>query len=97
MRNLLPPFENYTLQASGELYYNNSKAPWQGCLPKVSMDLIGFKILVPSTIWVALAPALTKFTSGHDARVLGSRSGKDTIDILLGYHELCWRNCRADR
>ena len=39
VRNLLTPFENYTLERSGESYNNDSKAPWHGCLPNVSMDL----------------------------------------------------------
>lgn len=87
VRNLLPPFENYTLQASGESYNNDGKAPYRGCLNKVSMDLFGFKILVPTTIWVAPLPALTKFTPGHDARILSSSgSGSDDIDISLEFN-----------
>ena len=86
VRNLLPPFENYTLQSSGESYYNNSKAPWRGCLPKVTMDLFGFKLLVPATIWIPPTPALTKFTPGHDARITGGGSGQDNIDISLEFN-----------
>ncbi|KAF8306355.1 glycoside hydrolase family 13 and glycosyltransferase family 5 protein [Clavulina sp. PMI_390] len=86
LRNLLYPYENYTLQASGESYNDDGKAPWRGCLNSVSMDLFGYKLLVPSTIWVAPNPTLTGFSPGHDYRITSSGSGSDNIDITLEFN-----------
>ncbi|KAF8334274.1 modular protein with glycoside hydrolase family 13 and glycosyltransferase family 5 domains [Cantharellus anzutake] len=83
VRNLLPPFETYNLSVSPESYYNNSKAPWRGCIPKISLPLYGFKLLVNESVWVAPRPALTRFTPGHDARIL---SDSTSIDITLEFN-----------
>lgn len=79
VRNLLPPFENYTLEKSGESYNNDSKAPWRDCLPNATMDLFGFKLLVPTSVWIPPKLTLAKFTPSHDARITGGGSGQDNI------------------
>lgn len=88
VRNLFYPYENYTLEDSGQSYYNNSKTPWFGCLPKVTMEPYSFKALVPLDQWVPPPPMLTKFSPGHDAR-LQAESGDanaTTVDITLEYN-----------
>lgn len=86
VRNLVAPFENYTLATSLSSYYNNSQAPYQGCLPSVTMDPYSFKVLVPSTDWVAPRPALTKFSPGHDARILSSGSNATTVAVTFEFN-----------
>ncbi len=83
VRNLLPPFESYNLAATKESYYNNSVAPWRGCISGLTISLFGFKVLVPQEIWVPPLPALTKFLPGHDARILSNSS---TIEITLQFN-----------
>ncbi|KAF8625783.1 hypothetical protein AX15_005173 [Amanita polypyramis BW_CC] len=85
VKNLFYPYETYTLADSRSSYYNNSKAPWYGCLPNVTFDLYGFKALVPENIWVPPLPAVTKFKPGHDYRLLATPSDPN-VDITLEFN-----------
>ncbi|TFY55439.1 hypothetical protein EVG20_g9317, partial [Dentipellis fragilis] len=87
VRNLFAPFENYTLQDSKSAFYNDSKAPWQGCLPTITMEPYSYKALVPATEWVPPRPALTKFLPGHDAR-LDSGVNSSSITITLEFNTI---------
>lgn len=70
VRNLFSPFESYVLQDSQDSFQDNSRAPWTGCLPSITMDPYGFKALVPVDQWSPPRPVITKFTPGHDYRAL---------------------------
>jgi alpha-1,3-glucan synthase len=85
VRNLVSPFENYTLADSLSSFNNNSQAPYQGCLSSVTMDPYGFKVLVPATDWVPPRPALTKFSPGHDARI-SSNGGNTTVTVSFEFN-----------
>ncbi|KAL0581705.1 hypothetical protein V5O48_000287 [Marasmius crinis-equi] len=85
VRNLFAPYETYVLEDSLSSYNNDNKAPWFGCLKSVTMDAYGFKMLVPADQWTAPLPALTKFSPGHDARILSTK-GIDDIDISLEFN-----------
>ncbi|TFK42547.1 hypothetical protein BDQ12DRAFT_281172 [Crucibulum laeve] len=87
VRNLFAPYETYTLDSSLSSFNNDSKAPFFGCLPSITMDAYGFKALVPIAQWTAPLPALTKFVPGHDQR-LQVNSGDvnaTTADISLEF------------
>ncbi|KAJ7777588.1 modular protein with glycoside hydrolase family 13 and glycosyltransferase family 5 domains [Mycena maculata] len=88
VRNLFYPYEEYTLEASQSSYFNDSKAPYYGCLGSVTMDGMGFKALVPVAQWVAPLPALTRFVPGHDARILANPTDENatTVDISLEFN-----------
>ncbi|KAN0123743.1 glycosyltransferase [Russula decolorans] len=75
VRNLVYPFENYTLADSLSSFNNDSQPPYQGCLSSVTMDPYGFKVFVPTNQWVPPRPALTKFLPGHDARISSGTNG----------------------
>ena len=85
VRNLMSPFENYTLADSLSSFFNDSKAPFQGCLANVSMDPYGFKVLVAATEWVPPRPALTKFTPGHDARIASDTNGGNVSTVAISF------------
>ncbi|OSX65248.1 glycosyltransferase family 5 protein [Postia placenta MAD-698-R-SB12] len=85
VRNLFYPYEEYTLEQSGQSYYNNSVAPWFGCLNNVTMPPFGFKALVPADQWVPPPPAITRFLPGHDARITSS-DNDTTLDITLEFN-----------
>ncbi|KAF9464738.1 modular protein with glycoside hydrolase family 13 and glycosyltransferase family 5 domains [Collybia nuda] len=88
VRNLFAPYETYNLQASLSSFFNNSKAPWFGCLPSITMDGYGYKALVPVDQWTAPLPAITKFIPGHDHRILSNPTDVNatTIDISLEFN-----------
>ncbi|KZT26358.1 glycosyltransferase family 5 protein [Neolentinus lepideus HHB14362 ss-1] len=85
VRNLFAPYETYTLQNSLSSYYNNSLAPYYGCLGSVTMDPYGFKALVPENEWVAPPPALTKFSPGHDARIQAEAGDANATSIDIRF------------
>ncbi|KAF9642044.1 hypothetical protein BDM02DRAFT_3194024 [Thelephora ganbajun] len=69
VRNLLYPFENYTLGTSNRPFFFDGKALFFGCIESITLQPYNFKALVPANKWVAPTPTLTKFTPGHDARI----------------------------
>lgn len=87
IQNLFAPYETITLEASASSYYNNGQAPYYGCLPSVTMDPFSFKLFVPQANWVAVPPMLTKFSPGHDYRILNDgSSGNQSVDIRLEFN-----------
>lgn len=88
VQNLFYPYETYTLQDSLSSFFNDTKPPYFGCLPSVTMDGFGFKALVPVAQWTAPLPALTKFVPGHDHRILvnSSDTNATTVDISLEFN-----------
>ncbi|KAF8636652.1 hypothetical protein AX17_003459 [Amanita inopinata Kibby_2008] len=88
VRNLFYPYESYLLVDSHSSYFNNSQAPWYGCLPTLTLDPFGFKALVPENIWVPPLPALTRFAPGHDRRLLARPGDPNatTVDISLEFN-----------
>lgn len=88
VRNLFPPYETYTLEESLSSFNNDSKAPWFGCLGQVTMEPYGFKALVPTNQWVPHLPAITKFSPGHDHRILANAGDVNatTVDITLEFN-----------
>jgi alpha-1,3-glucan synthase len=83
VKNIFAPYEEYTLQESLSSFNNDSKAPYFGCLNSVTMDPFGFKLLVPAIDWVPPPPMATKFTPGHDARIL---SNSTTVSIAFEFN-----------
>lgn len=88
VRNLFSPYETYDLQDSLSSFNNDSKAPWFGCLPSVTMDPFSFKALVPVPQWSAPLPVITKFVPGHDARLLANSGDTNatTVDISFQFN-----------
>lgn len=89
VKNLFAPYETYTLSASLSSYFNNSQAPWYGCLPNITMEAFSFKALVPVDQWTAPLPILTKFVPGHDHRILVNNENDvnaTTVDISLEFN-----------
>lgn len=88
VKNLFAPYETYQLQDSLSSFFNDSKAPFFGCIASVTLEPFGFKALVPVDEWVAPLPAMTKFSPGHDARIQAEQSDTNatTIDISLEYN-----------
>ncbi|KAF9535312.1 modular protein with glycoside hydrolase family 13 and glycosyltransferase family 5 domains [Crepidotus variabilis] len=72
VQNIFYPYEVYDLEQSLSSYNNDSKAPYFGCLAKITMDPYGFKLLVPTQQFVPPPPMITKFTPGHDTRILSN-------------------------
>lgn len=89
IRNLFAPYETYTLEDSLSSYNNDSKAPWFGCLPTIEIEGHGFKALVPVAQWVGPLPTMTKFSPGHDHRILANAGDVNatTVDISIEFDQ----------
>jgi alpha-1,3-glucan synthase len=95
VQNLFAPYETYQLQDSLSSFNNDSKAPWQGCLPNITMEGFGFKALVPQAVWVAPLPALTKFTPGHDARIQAQAGDANATNVDIALQFNVEMNCNS--
>ena len=90
VQNLFHPFENYTPGASDRPFFFDGKDPYFGCIESITLQPYDFKALVPADIWIPPAPALTKFTPGHDARieVTDDSSNPNSIDVQIEFSDL---------
>lgn len=88
IKNLFAPYETYTLSDSKSAFFNDSKAPFFGCLPEFTIEGYGFKALVPETDWTTPLPALTKFIPGHDHRIMNDGSGTANVDIVFEFNQV---------
>jgi alpha-1,3-glucan synthase len=52
-----------------------------GCYPNFTMPAWGFKAFVPKHTFVQPSPYVTRFSPGHDARLLSQETGGETIRI----------------
>ncbi|KAH8833661.1 modular protein with glycoside hydrolase family 13 and glycosyltransferase family 5 domains [Flagelloscypha sp. PMI_526] len=88
VRNLFAPYETYTLENSASSFFNDSKPPYVGCLPSITMEGFGFKAIVAEADWTAPLPALTKFSPGHDHRILnnGTAGSTGNVDIVFEFN-----------
>ncbi|KAI9815635.1 MAG: Cell wall alpha-1,3-glucan synthase ags1 [Thelocarpon impressellum] len=89
VRNLFPPFEEYTLQASPVQMGSENSTGFNGCLSELELPPWGFKALVPKARWTGPGPMLTSFKPGHDARVSTAPAGEEPrLAIELHYSAL---------
>ena len=90
VQNLVYPYESVPVQATTQSFYNNGQGPYFGCIPSIDMKPYDYKVFVQQSRWVQQPPTITRFTPGHDARIV--RTG-DTIDITVEFdHEM---NCAS--
>jgi len=90
VRNLLYPFENYTLGTSDRPFFFDGKDPYFGCLESVTLQPYDFKALVLAEKWVAPIPALSRFTPGHDARieVTADSQNPNSVNVQIEFSDL---------
>ena len=87
IKNLMYPFETHTLSESQSSFFDDGNAPFVGCLDSITMEPYSFKLFVPEENWVSVPPMLTKFSPGHDARILSDDDGDNAnIDIRLEFN-----------
>lgn len=84
VRNILYPYESLKLSSGPgkKLFIGKSQKP-NGCLKSLTLDAWGFKAFVLATDWIAPPPMITKFSPGHDARILST----STLDIELRFSQ----------
>jgi alpha-1,3-glucan synthase len=82
VKNLFFPYDEIVLESSPvQLGFNGSRSR-NGCVSKLLMQPFEFRAYVPLRNYVAPPPMVTKFTPGHDARLLSS----STVDISFHFN-----------
>jgi alpha-1,3-glucan synthase len=79
VRNLLYPYESYTLTDSLSPFYLDGKAPYRGCLGSITLLPFEYKALVPTAQWTPQPATISRFSPGHDARILSTNA----IDVVI--------------
>ncbi|KAJ6007917.1 hypothetical protein N7540_011893 [Penicillium herquei] len=81
VKNLFPPFEEFTLtNSSVTLGFEGSDLP-NGCYHNLTMPAWGFKAYVPKDKFVGPSPYITSFSPGHDARLVSQGTKGETVRI----------------
>jgi len=89
VKNLLAPYDEFTLKRGPKKLFLNGSQDFNGCVDTIRLDPWAFKAYVPKESWVSPAPVITKFSPGHDARLLASPDGNNTVDIVFEFsHEM---------
>ncbi len=87
VKNLFYPYEEYKLQDSTKEFFLNGSAPFFGCLDQIDMKPYSFKALVPKQNWIEMYPVITKFSPGHDARILAGNGQTTTVDLEFKFSQ----------
>uniref|UniRef100_A0A093V713 alpha-1,3-glucan synthase n=1 Tax=Talaromyces marneffei PM1 TaxID=1077442 RepID=A0A093V713_TALMA len=87
VKNLLPPFEEYTLQPSVHKLGLDGSTGFNGCLSNLTLPAYSFKAFVPKSAFVAPSPYITKFEPGHDARLLSIDTTGERVPISFSFSE----------
>ncbi|KAI9720143.1 MAG: Cell wall alpha-1,3-glucan synthase ags1 [Chrysothrix sp. TS-e1954] len=87
VRNILPPFDEITLRRGAVKLGLDGSTQSNGCLERLDMATYEFRAYVLSQYWQPPQPMITKFTPGHDARLLSTVGSDQTesIDISLEF------------
>jgi alpha-1,3-glucan synthase len=89
VKNLLAPYDEFTLKRGPKQLFLDGSQDFNGCVDNLRLDPWDFKAYVPKENWVAPTPVITKFLPGHDARLLASPDGNNTVDIGFKFsHEM---------
>jgi alpha-1,3-glucan synthase len=87
VKNLLAPYDELTLKRGPKQLFLDGSQDFNGCLDDLRLDAFAFKAYVPKENWVSPAPVITKFLPGHDARLLASPDGNNTVDIVFQFSD----------
>lgn len=60
---------------------------WNGCLSELKLPAWGFKAFVPKDKFVAPSPFITKFTPGHDSRILSTTRTGERLHVSFQFSQ----------
>ncbi|KAK3376547.1 hypothetical protein B0T24DRAFT_700204 [Lasiosphaeria ovina] len=88
VKNLLYPYDEFTLERSSWIFEGGKTAGFYGCISRLDQfPDFGFKAFVPKDSWVGPAPTITKFLPGHDYRLESSKDGTTSVEIQLQFSQ----------
>lgn len=95
VKNLLPPFEEYTLASSNIKLGLEGDPGYNGCLANFTIAAWGFKVFVRKAAFVAPGPMITKFLPGHDARLSSTTAPDKSEQVPIELHFSQSMDCDA--
>ncbi|KAG9942709.1 putative alpha 1,3 glucan synthase, partial [Aureobasidium melanogenum] len=89
VRNLLSPYDTLTLKRGPKKLGIDGSKTFNGCLDKLTMYPWDFRVYVRKADWIEPAPMLTRFSPGHDARILSkvNPGEKESVDVELQFSQ----------
>ena len=94
IKNLFHPFDEHTLLNSTRALGIDGSAELNGCLNSLSMAAYDHRLYVPISDWIGPKPMITKFSPGHDARILSKNIGPaDTEDVDIALEFSAYMDC----
>ncbi|KAG9697868.1 putative alpha 1,3 glucan synthase, partial [Aureobasidium melanogenum] len=89
VRNLLSPYDTLTLKRGPKKLGIDGSKTFNGCLDKLTMYPWDFRVYVRKADWIEPTPMLTRFSPGHDARILSrvNTGEKESVDVELQFSQ----------
>lgn len=83
VKNLFHPYDELTLVNSTRALGIDGSSQLNGCLGSVEMAAFDFRAYVPKALWVGPEPVITRFSPGHDARILSTADAADGEEVRI--------------
>jgi alpha-1,3-glucan synthase len=87
VKNLLAPYDEITLGTGPKKLFLDKSEKINGCVDQLTLAPWDFKAYVPKENWIQPPPFLTKFLPGHDARLVASKDGNNTVQVHFEYSQ----------
>ena len=87
VKNLFFPHDEYELEESPTKLGFDGSSEFNGCIAELKVEAYGFKAFVPKKEFVAPPPMITRFSPGHDARLISqvAAGSQETIDFEIDF------------
>jgi alpha-1,3-glucan synthase len=87
VKNILAPYDEFTLGRGPKQLFLDQSQEINGCIDKLTLAPWDFKAYVPKENWIQPPPFLTSFLPGHDARLLASSDGNNSVPIAFEFSQ----------
>lgn len=92
VKNLFFPHDEIKLEDSPVKLGINGSTKFNGCSPNVTLDMFEYRAYVPIDEWIPPPAMITKFTPGHDTRIVSSEAS-NTVNMT--FHTNTEMDCDA--
>jgi alpha-1,3-glucan synthase len=87
VKNILAPYDELKLGRGPRQLFLDKSEDFNGCVDQLTLAPWDFKAYVPIEKWIQPPPTLTAFQPGHDARLLASSDGNNSVPISFEFSE----------
>ena len=86
VKNLLYPYDEVTLESTSAKVSIDKETEVDGCMSRFKLPAWGYKAFVPKAEWLRPSPVITKFSPGHDARILTTENDPGPLNVSIEVH-----------